>query len=155
MADEKTTKSLMAVLRSAGPAQIDEFLKENPENENSFSDYMRSKFKEKGIKQQEVFTKINISYGYGYKLISGEKKTRQRDLIIEMCLTAGFSLNETQRALKLYQMAELYPKVSRDAVLIIALNQDIREISQVNTLLTEHGFEELYRAKEGLAEEGK
>ena len=138
----------MNVLKSAKPSDIAEFLDENPEDEKAFSSYMREMFKKKGIRQQEVFTRMGISYGYGYKLISGEKKTRQRDLIIELCLCSGFTLDEAQKALKLYGMAALYPKTARDSVLIIALNQEICDIAEADKLLKEHGFEELYKGRE-------
>lgn len=38
-------------------------------------------------------------------------------------------------------------------MLIIALNQGIREISKVNELLKEQDFEELYQTKESLGRE--
>ena len=148
MSSEKLTDDLMNVLKSAKPSDIAEFLDENPEDEKAFSSYMREMFKKKGIRQQEVFTRMGISYGYGYKLISGEKKTRQRDLIIELCLCAGFTLEEAQRALRLYGMASLYPKKPRDAVLIIAFNQGISDIGEVDKLLNEHGMDELYKCAE-------
>lgn len=138
----------MNVLKSAKPSDIAEFLDENPEDEKAFSSYMREMFKKKGIRQQEVFTRMGISYGYGYKLISGEKKTRQRDLIIELCLCSGFTLDEAQKALKLYGMAALYPKKPRDTVLIIAFNQEIYDIIETDKLLKDHGMDELYKCTE-------
>ena len=105
---------------------------------------MRSMFKRKGIKQQDVFLAADISEGYGYKLIAEEKRTRQRDLILRLCLASGFSLEETQRALKIYGMAPLYPRMRRDAVLIVAINTGNYEIAIVDEMLAKHGMEPLY-----------
>lgn len=138
----------MSVLKNTKPDETADFLRENPQTDRAFSSYMREMLKKKGKKQQDIFNAAGISYGYGYKVISGEKRTRQRDLILEICIEAGFSLEETQKALRLYEMAELYPKIPRDAVIIIALNQGSGTIENVNKLLTEHGFPALYQCGE-------
>ena len=142
--DKSSTNNLMNILKSTKPSEIGEFIEKSQSSESAFSSYMRTLFKEKEIKQSEIFNKIGISYGYGYKIISGEKHTNNRDLIIEICLSASFSLSETQHALKLYKMSELYPKIPRDAVFIIAFNQKITDLDEVNELLKTHGLETLY-----------
>ncbi|MBP8720835.1 MAG: hypothetical protein KBH72_09315, partial [Lachnospiraceae bacterium] len=80
---------------------------------------------------------------YGYKLLSGEKRTRQRDVILRICYAAKFSLAETQRALKKYEMPELYAKVPRDALLMIAFNERPGSILDVNDLLNQKGLQPL------------
>ena len=49
-----------------------------------------------------VFLKADIPERYGYKLLSGEKHTKQRDVILRICYAAEFTLKETQRALRKY-----------------------------------------------------
>ena len=56
--------------------------------------------KEKRITQQMVFLKADIPEKYGYKLLSGEKHTRQRDIILRICYAAELTLEQTQRALR-------------------------------------------------------
>ena len=85
----------------------------------------------------------DIPDGYGYKLIAEEKHTRQRDVILRLCFGAGFTVEETQRALKLAGLSPLYPRIERDAVLMVALNQGICKISDVNRLLEEHKMDGL------------
>ena len=97
--------------------------------------------KEKGITQQTVFLKADIPERYGYKLLSGEKHTKQRDIILRICYAAGFTLQETQRALRKYGMPELYAKVPRDALLMIAFNERPGNILEVNELLQKHGMQ--------------
>ena len=48
----------------------------------AFSIYVKDLLKEKAITQQAVFLKADIPERYGYKLLSGEKRTRQRDIIL-------------------------------------------------------------------------
>ena len=104
---------------------------------------MRSTVREKGLRFQEVFLRADVSEGYGYKLISGEKHTRQRDTILKLCLGAGFTLDETQRALKIYGMSPLYARFPRDAVLISAISSGTREPAEINRLLEQNGQPQL------------
>ena len=87
--------------------------------------------------------KADIPERYGYKLLSGEKHTRQRDVILRICYASELTLKETQRALRKYGMPELYAKISRDAMIMIAFNERPGSIIDVNALLKEHGMEPL------------
>ena len=145
--DNKPTNELEKILESTSPDEVDTYLKEHASSlaadERPLADYLMSIIRQKGISQQTVFERAGFSNKYGYRLLSQDKNTRQRDYILRLCFAAELSLSETQRALKLYGMSPLYAKVSRDAVLMIALNQGIHEISDVNNLLISHGMEPL------------
>ena len=126
---------------------IEQFLEDNKKEmlkeERAFADYMRAKIKEKGLSQQDVFLKADIPERYGYKLISQEKHTKQRDIIIRICYAAGFTLDETQRALHLYQMPELFPEFARDAMIMVAINDRPGSIIELNMMLKRNGMEPL------------
>ena len=143
----KTTGTLTDILRSTRPEEIDRYVEEHSgefvENDRPFAAYMRGTLREKGIRQQDVFLAADISEGYGYKLLSEEKHTKQRDIILRLCLAGHFSLTEVQRALRIYGMSPLYPRAPRDAALIIAFNTGIWAIPEVNELLEAHGFSAL------------
>jgi len=147
-ADKTTTDALDAILKSGREAALDDMLESEDEklirSENSFGGYMRGVLKQKGIRLQDLFIAADISEGYGYKLISGEKHTVRRDAVIRLCLAGRFTLKEADRALKLYGMSPLYSRVPRDAALIIAFNKGVYEISEVDALLARHGMEPLY-----------
>ena len=134
-------------LKGVRMQDIGKYLEENKnemiEEKHAFADYMRSKFKEKGLLQQDIFLQADIPERYGYKLISQEKHTKQRDIILRICYAAQFSLEETQKALKLYQMAELYPKFARDALLIVAFNERPGSIIELNMMLKKNGMDPL------------
>ena len=105
-----------------------------------FSIYIKNILSEKGMTQQAVFLKADIPERYGYKLLSGEKHTKQRDVILRICYAAELSLAETQRALQNYEMPVLYAKIPRDALLMIIFNERPGSIIEVNALLKENNM---------------
>lgn len=144
---EKNTKELNEVLGKTHLSDFEKYCAENKEsvsdNSEAFSIYVKNLLQEKKLTQQYVFLKADIPERYGYKLLSGEKRTRQRDVILRICYAAKFSLAETQRALKKYEMPELYAKVPRDALLMIAFNERPGSILDVNDLLNQKGLQPL------------
>ncbi len=110
-----------------------------------FADYMRAKFRDKGVLQQNVFLAADISENYGYKIIAEEKHTVQRDIILRICLAAQFDLDETQKALILYGMAPLYWLLPRDIVFMAAILHKVYDIHQVNEVLIRCGLAPLVK----------
>lgn len=144
---EKSTEELNHVLKSTHVDEIEDYLTEYEDEvlaeDRPFSAYMRAMFKEKRIAQQDVFLEADVPERYGYKLISGEKRTKQRDVILRICYAAHMSIDETQRALKIYHMPELYARIPRDAVLMVVFNDRPGNITDVNELLMIKGLEPL------------
>ena len=138
MTFEEVNKSLNAAIMQLSPAELPQYLSEQELSQRPFTDYMRRKLLEKKISQKEVFIKADLDDRYGYKLISGEKQTQQRDTILRICLAAEFTLVETQEALILYGMAPLYEKIRRDTAFIVAFNNRIYDIHEVDTILREN-----------------
>ena len=112
-----------------------------------FADYMRRKFREKGIRQQDIFLAADISENYGYKLISEEKHTSQRDMILRICLAARFDREETQEALILYGIAPLYIRIPRDMVFLAEIHNRLFDIYRVNELLSACGLPLLFQER--------
>lgn len=144
---EKSTDELKNVLGKTHHSEFEFYCQENKEsmidNLKSFSGYIKQLLSERGLKQQTVFLRADIPERYGYKLLSGEKHTKQRDVILRICYAAELSLDETQRALKKYEMPELYPKLPRDALLMIIFNERPGSIIEVNEMLKKYGMETL------------
>lgn len=126
---------------------IADFFKENKEeminDEYAFANYMRQKFKEKGVSQQEIFLYADIPERYGYKIISQEKHTKQRDIILRICYSAEFTIEETQKALRIYGMPELYAEFQRDALIMVIFKDRPGDIIEVNTVLKRNGMKPL------------
>ncbi|MCD8120610.1 MAG: hypothetical protein LUE29_14235 [Lachnospiraceae bacterium] len=146
------TNMLDEVLESTSPEQVKEYLDEYEDalvsGDHPFADYFRRLLREKGMTKQSILARAEFTDKVGYRLLSQERTTKQRDYILRLCLAAQFTLKETQRALKLYGMPELYAKVPRDVVLIIALNQGVYDLGEVNEMLLAHGFERLRKPEE-------
>ena len=136
---EKTTDELNLELKKIRPSNIGKYLSVNKDEMidegRYFMTFMNSKFKEKGLLKQDVLLRADIPQRYGYKLLTEEKVTKQRDIIIRICYSAEFTLEETQQALTLYRMATLYPRVSRDALIIACFNNRPGSIIEVNEIL--------------------
>jgi hypothetical protein len=147
MMQEKETNELERELGSTHLADYTAFVQNNKDSmlsdATSFSTYIKSILRKKGITQQVAFLKADIPERYGYKLLSGEKHTRQRDVILRICYASELTLKETQRALRKYDMPELYAKIPRDTLIMIAFNERPGSIIDVNALLKEHGMEPL------------
>lgn len=152
MTNKRPTSELDKLLGTVNPDKVNEYITENSQwlfdGNKAFSQYMREMFKEKGFLQQEVFLRADMPERYGYKIVSGQKHTIQRDIIIRLCIASRFTLEETNRALKLYGVSELYSKIPRDAVIAVAINSSMEDIEEVNSLLQKNGFEKLYEFKE-------
>ncbi len=131
-------------LLDISPDELSFFLARNEEmmlrSRHPWSDYMRAKFREHEVLQQNVFLAADIPERYGYKLISGEKHTTDRDTILRICLAAEFTLGETQESLILYGMAPLYWRIPRDAAFIVVFNHRIYDIHDVDAILRENNL---------------
>lgn len=140
---EQGSKRLNEELLNVGTSELPDFLEQHREDLitslHPFADYMRTKFREKGILRQNVFLAADLSENYGYKLIAEEKHTRQRGTILRLCMAARFGLEEVQEALILYGMAPLHGRLARDAVLTVAIQNGIYDLCAVNRLLESCG----------------
>lgn len=136
---KKNTRELEEMLEHTHPEDISEYVDENEEDmlngNRDFMKYMNERFREKGIKKQDVLLKADISQRYGYKLLDEEKVTKQRDIILRICYAAEFTLKETQQALKIYHMDTLYARDPRDALIMTFFNEHPGSIIDINEML--------------------
>lgn len=145
--DNEQREKMLAFLKRLGIRDMqkyfDKYRDELVENGNPFPNYMRASFRKKGLYEKAIFDQADISQGYGYKLISGEKKTGQRDVILRLCFAMKMSLEEFQDALCYSGFAGLCPNIRRDAVLIVAICNREYDILLVNEELRKYGLEEI------------
>ncbi len=144
-----STSTLMDILKSADiqdiPRYSQDFL---PQNADSFVSYMDRLISAKGLRRQDIFQRADIPQKYGYKLLTGESHTTDRDKLLRLFFAMNLTLKEARRGLELYGMPLLYPKIRRDAILIIAFNRGYSSVDAVNQILAEHGEAELSRGKD-------
>lgn len=145
--ENRPTEELDKILSETKPEGIGDYLIENrqfiADDKKGFYYYYKNVIDSKHIKLRDVYERVDVSESYGSKIVSMEKHTTDRDLIIKMCLAGHFSLLEMNRALKLYGFNPLYARDRRDAVVIVALNNHIYSIEKVNEMLKENGLEGL------------
>lgn len=90
----------------------------------------------------DIVNKSNVSRNYIYNIINDNRKPG-RDKVIALCTGAGMNVKEIDRCLKLAGHNELYAKNERDARIIIAINQGIKNVIDLNIILDKAGVEEL------------
>ena len=145
--ENKPTDELNRQLESLKPDQLDAYLTDNrrymADGDKGFYFYMKDVLDDKNIRMKDVYSFAGVSESYGSKIVRMEKGTKNRDLILKLCIAGHFSLDETNRALKLYGMTELYAKEPRDACLIVAINNRKYNLGDIDELLMEHGQNKL------------
>ena len=144
---KKPTSELNDILENMKPDQLDAYFKDNSKymayEGKAFYYYMKDVLDEKNIKLKDVYSFAGVSETYGSKIISMEKHTKNRDLILRLCIAGHFNWDETNRALKLYGLSELYAKDPRDACIIVAVNNRIYDLAEINDMLTERKLQPL------------
>lgn len=130
------TIKLMSVLKSIDDEDyLDNYLEsiEDKYKDLDFINYVNELLEDKGIKKSDLIKRSDIDRTYGYQVLNGTKKP-SRDKILMICIGGGFSLEETNRVLKLGNCGELYSKNIRDAVIIFGINKKL-DILHINDLL--------------------
>lgn len=143
---QESTGHLMNVLKDVDQAGIEKFSEEHLSALPTFASYMDEFISAHECNRREIIRKADFPEKYGYKLLSGENHTSERDYVLRFCITLGMNLKQTQRALELNGMRPLYPKDRRDMVLIVALNTEMCDVDKVNELLSRHQCEALKRS---------
>lgn len=144
---EKSTDEVEKLLKNMKPNQLDVFYKENSKHmtdeQKAFYYYMKDIAESKNVLFKDMYIFAGVSESYGEKIIRMEKHTKNRDLIIRLCIAGHFSLDEINKALKLYGMNSLYAKDKRDACLIVAINNRIYDLLSIDDILDKQGLQRL------------
>lgn len=145
MAEEKSTYEVEELLSNMKPAELGSFYKENRssmvDDKKAFYYYMKDIAESKNIMFKEMYLFAGVSESYGEKIIRMEKHTKNRDLIIRLCIAGHLSLVEINKALNLYGMNPLYSKDKRDACLIVAVNNRIYDLYEIDNILEKQGLQ--------------
>ena len=144
---KKSTNELNDLLENMKPDQLDSYLKDNSkymaDEKKAFYYYMKDVLDEKNIKLKDVYSFAGVTESYGSKIVTMEKHTKDRDLIIRLCLAGHFNWDETNRALKLYGLSEPYAKDPKDACIIVAINNRIFDMYEIDDMLLKQGLDKL------------
>ena len=102
--------------------------------QEKFADYIKEKRKEiispsgkKRLKTRELAESLDINYEQFRKILNMNKPTKKRDCIIAICAILRLDIDDTNKALKLYQyMPILNEKNPRDELLIEILDKQYK-----------------------------
>lgn len=122
-------------------SSLDEFISNTLNNtiDLTLCEYLEDLFSKKNLSKSTVIKNSDIDRTYGYQILKGDKKP-SRDKILQICIGAGFNLNETNKALKLGNCGELYPKSLRDSIIIFGINKNA-DLVQINELLYNYNLD--------------
>ena len=109
----------------------DEFLHEQPNN------YLNRMLSEKSLKLSDACALSELDSSYCYRILSGAR-TPSRNALLHITLTMGLSVDETQQALRLYQLERLDPRCYRDAAILFAVSRSY-SLAETSALLCELG----------------
>ena len=138
---EPTTSRLEQTLRSVkDDASVQDYIRRyTPGNFRTFVEYFNAYAVEKGLEYPGIMKRSGISRNYFYNIVNGDRNPG-RDKIIALCIAAGMNYDETNRALKIAKEGVLYPKDERDARIIIAINNRVTSVMEVNLVLDREGL---------------
>lgn len=145
--EPSTTEKLEDLLENTTPEQLDHYLKANKkfmsDDKKAFYYYMKNVLDEKNIRLKNVYSFAGVSESYGSKIISMEKHTTDRDLILRLCIAGHFSWVEINKALKLYGMNELYARDPRDVCIMVAVRNRKYDLAEIDDMLISRGLKKL------------
>lgn len=108
---------------------------------NTLSEFLNDWLMKKGSRIPDVIKKSNLNKSYVHQIFNG-KRTPSRDKVIALAFGLELSADETQKLLKQSGYRELYPRDSRDALLLFAINQK-KNIIETNEMLFDNEIEVL------------
>ena len=142
MKDELTTGHLDRILSNvSGEKETNTFIDSYAEDQYStFSDYINAYIQSHDLDTAEIIRNSRISTNYVYNILNGVTKSPGRDKILALCIAAGMTKKEADRALTLADKSRLYSKNERDIRIIVCLNEGIRDVTLVNLRLEKYGL---------------
>lgn len=115
MPKERLTEDLLArLLNSKSP---EDYLSQGETIDRELPDYLYALLDAKGMNRSQVARISSINTMFLYNIFEGKSKPK-RDNALMLAFALGCDLRQTQRLLRLADVAELWPKVRRDAIII-------------------------------------
>ena len=120
------------------------FLAKNKENmlDETLSEHLMMLLDRKNLLRSDVVNNSGLEKSYVYQIFKGEKKP-SRDKLIAIAFGLHLNEEETQRMLKLAGHSELYARVTRDALILFAIQHGM-SIDKVDNELDANGLPTLH-----------
>ena len=136
MPRERLTSELLDQLLGAPTPEA--YLDEGLTIDRTLPEYLEQLRAAKGLKRSEIIRASDVNATFVYDVFKGKSRLG-RDNAIMLALGMGCTLDEAQRLLRLDGVAEPWPKVRRDAIIIWCVNHGYTRLQT---------DEELYRLGE-------
>ena len=120
------------------------FLSQNQEQfvNKSVSELLNHLFEKKNISKAAHAKKAGMSEIYLHQIFAG-RRNPSRNRLLCLCYGLEASVEETQELLKLCGMAQLYPKLKRDAIIYYGLLHKL-SLFEINDKLFDENEETLF-----------
>ena len=120
------------------------FLSQNQEQfvNKNVAELLNHLFEEKNISKAALAKKAGVSEIYLHQIFAGSRNP-SRNRLLCLCYGLEASVEETQELLKLCGMAQLYPKLKRDAIIYYGLLHKL-SLFEINDKLFDENEETLF-----------
>ena len=128
-----TTTKLMKLLKE----NPDEFIKIQFDEFISLPELLTKLSRQANISKPDLVILTGVSKSYIYQIFKGTF-IPGRNMLLKIAIVLKTSVEDTQRLLTLAKQSVLYPKIRRDAALIVCISQKY-SLSETNDFLTHIG----------------
>lgn len=139
--DQLLEKELIKIINSGDHKAEEMFYQQlNRHYPKDFSAFVAQMISEHKIKRKDAIARSTLNYDYAYKLMNGNKKTKERDYIIAICMGIGVNLSQVQYAMDICKMPKLNSKDIRDFIISESIRNH-ESIYKLNETLERANFE--------------
>ena len=140
--EKKNTDGLQQELMDS--PDLEQFLSQNQEQfvNKSVSELLNHLFEKKYISKASLAKQSGMIEIYLHQIFAG-RRNPSRNRLLCLCYGLGASVEETQELLKLCGMAQLYPKLKRDAIIYYGLLHGL-SLFEINDKLFDENEETLF-----------
>ena len=123
---------------------LTQFLSRNQEQfvNRSVAESLNRLLQQKNISKAALAKQSGMSEIYLHQIFAG-RRNPSRNRLLCLCYGLGASIDETQELLKLSGMAQLYPKLKRDAIIYYGLLHQL-DLFEINDRLFDENEETLF-----------
>lgn len=106
---------------------LKDYIKElqQPDYPMDFVAFMDQMIDESGMDRKTIIARSGLSESLGYKYLSGQKKTTERDYILALCIATKLNFPQTQHALRCYGMPMLGTQDLRATIIRWGIEQEL------------------------------
>ena len=139
---QKSTDGLQQELMDS--PDLTQFLSRNQKQfvNRSVAESLNRLLQQKNISKAALAKQSGMSEIYLHQIFAG-RRNPSRNRLLCLCYGLGASIDETQELLKLSGMAQLYPKLKRDAIIYYGLLHQL-DLFEINDRLFDENEETLF-----------